>query len=196
MDDSGSIVILTGGTSRRMGRDKASVDFGGTSLLEFVLAQVPEGTSIIIVGEQRDMSATYVREDPPGGGPVAAIHAALPHVSSESFRVIAVDTPFGVPWLFQHALRPGVDAEIPRDANGRPHYLCAQYNTPSFASVVSMLGTPENASLKEVVSHLKVVEYIDQPHTHTLNSEELLLDINTQEDLIRARAIRLREWGE
>lgn len=58
----------------------------------------------MVVGEPTDIPVTYVREEPAGGGPVAAIDAALPHISSVSFRVIAVDTPFGVPWLFQQKL--------------------------------------------------------------------------------------------
>lgn len=196
MDDSGSIVILTGGTSRRMGQDKASLDFGGKSILEFVIELIPSGNEIFVVGEPTDIPAIYVREHPQGGGPVAALHAALPHISTGSFRVIAVDTPFGVPWLFNHRLSLDKDAAIPRDSHGRPHYLSAEYSTPSVAHAISILGTPENASMKELVSRLKDVEYIDDPHTETLVSEEVLLDINTPEDLIRAHAIRVREWGE
>jgi molybdopterin-guanine dinucleotide biosynthesis protein A len=179
-----------------MGQDKASLDFGGGSLLEFVVGLVPADNTIIVVGEPRDIPAIYVREEPQGGGPVAAIHAALPHISSGNFRVIAVDTPFGVPWLFSHTLHPDHDAVIPRDSHGRPHYLCAQYNAFSFAHVLFLLGTPENASMKEVVSGLKEVEYVDNPHTETLKDYEVLLDINTSEDLIKAHALRVRGWGE
>ena len=196
MEDSRSVVILTGGTSRRMGQDKAALDFGGESLLEFVVGLIPTGNKIVVVGETTDIPATYVREEPVGGGPVAALHAALMHVPSASFRVIAVDTPFGLPWLFEQQLPPGSEALIPRDSQGRPHYLCAEYLTSGVAQAIHNLGDPRNASMNELVSKFTNVEYVDDPHTETLMSAEVLLDINTPEDLMRAHAIRDRVWAE
>lgn len=196
MDDSGSVVILTGGTSRRMGQDKASVNFGGTSLLEFVVGMIPAGMNIVVVGKPSNIPAIHVREEPIGGGPVAALHAALPHITSLSFRVIAVDTPFGLPWLLQQQLTLGQEALIPLNAQGRPHYLCAEYNSVSFAHATNRLGGPQNASMKDLVSMFTEVEYLDNPHTETLTSTEVLLDINTPADLVRAHTIRVREWGE
>ena len=46
-----SVVLLTGGTSRRMGTDKAQLEFGTDTLLMFQLAQIPRGISVIVVGE-------------------------------------------------------------------------------------------------------------------------------------------------
>lgn len=195
MEESRSVVILTGGTSRRMGQDKASLDFGGESLLEFVMGLIPAGNRVVVVGETTDTPATYIREEPEGGGPVAALHAALVHVPSASFRVIAVDTPFGLPWLLEQQLPPGSEALIPRDSQGRPHYLCAEYRTSGVAQAIQDLGDPRNASMNELVSKFTDVEYVDNPHTETLMSAEVLLDINTPEDLMRAHVIRDREWG-
>ena len=195
MEESRSVVILTGGTSRRMGQDKASLDFGGESLLEFVMGLIPAGNRVVVVGETTDTPATYIREEPEGGGPVAALHAALVHVPSASFRVIAVDTPFGLPWLLEQHLPPGSEALIPRDSQGRPHYLCAEYRTSGVAQAIQDLGDPRNASMNELVSKFTDVEYVDNPHTETLMSAEVLLDINTPEDFMRAHVIRDREWG-
>lgn len=201
MDDSGSVVILTGGTSRRMGHDKAAVDFGGIPLLEFVVGLIPPGNQIVVVGEPTDVAATYVREQPAGGGPVAALHAALPLIAARSLRVVAVDTPFGLPWLLQHRLPPGREALIPKDSLGRPHYLCAQYTAGGIATAIAAMGGSHGASMKELVSQMSQVEYVENPHTDKLTSTEVLLDINTPVDLlhartIHARTIRDREWGD
>lgn len=196
MDNSGSVVILTGGTSRRMGQDKATLNFGGTSLVEFVVGLVPFGMNVVMVGKPGKLPVIHVREDPIGGGPVAALHAALPHIPSASFCVIAVDTPFGLPWLLQQQLTLGQEALIPLNAQGRPHYLCAEYNSVSFAHAINRLGGSQNASMKDLVSMFTEVEYLDNPHTETLTSTEVLLDINTPADLVRAHTIRAREWGE
>ena len=50
--------------------------------------------------------------------------------------------------------------------------------------------------MNELVSKFTDVEYVDKPHTETLMSAEVLLDINTPEDLMRAHVIRDRVWAE
>jgi molybdopterin-guanine dinucleotide biosynthesis protein A len=74
--------------------------------------------------------------------------------------------------------------------------LCAEYRTSGVAQAIQDLGDPRNASMNELVSKFTDVEYVDDPHTATLMSAEVLLDINTPEDLMRADAIRDREWRE
>lgn len=75
-------VILAGGASRRFGSDKLAARIGPDSLLERALHGLPAGTRLVLVGPVRaelrtDDSITYVREDPPGGGPAAAMVAGL-----------------------------------------------------------------------------------------------------------------------
>lgn len=188
-----AIVILTGGTSRRMASDKADLPFGSDhTLLGYILSQIQRDNQVLIAGPPRPYPATYLREDPPGGGPVAALAAALTRVESEYLAVLAVDTPFGASWLLHQRLSPGIDALIPCDDNGREHYLCALYRSAALRDALQVLGTANNASMKDLMNHFGDIEYVRSPSTPELSATELLLDVNTPVDLELAHSIRTR----
>lgn len=191
-----AVLVLTGGTSRRMGVDKADSPFGPDhTLLGYVHEAIGNKREILVAGPDREFPALYFREDPPGAGPVAAIAAALEKVelrNSAVIAVIAVDTPFGIQWLLKQELDEGSDALIPRDINGREHYLCALYRCSSLRAAIDQLPTVAHASMKDLISHLDEVTCVDNPSTDDLTSAEVLLDINTPADLELAHSIRER----
>ncbi len=91
-------VILTGGTGSRMGgADKAALAYAGRSLLERALAAVAEAGEIVVVGPPLATSrpVTFVREDPPLGGPAAGLLAGVDALTRGAPRVVvlAVDMP-------------------------------------------------------------------------------------------------------
>ncbi|MDT0329959.1 molybdenum cofactor guanylyltransferase [Nocardiopsis lambiniae] len=91
-------VILAGGAGSRMGGvDKPGLAVAGRTLVERVAAAVrahaPDGRIIVVGPERESPPALYVREDPPGSGPVPALRAGLPHVTAERFALLAADLP-------------------------------------------------------------------------------------------------------
>jgi len=93
-----SAVILAGGTAARLGgADKAGIEYAGRTFLELALAAVAATGEVVVVGEPVPTSrpVTFVREDPPLGGPVAGLLAgrrALAH-GPDVLVVLAVDMP-------------------------------------------------------------------------------------------------------
>ena len=90
-------VVLAGGAARRMGgRDKVALDVGGRPILDRVLDAVADAATCVVVGPQRPTArpVTWVREEPPGGGPAAALAAALPALGAEWVALLAGDLPF------------------------------------------------------------------------------------------------------
>ena len=129
-----SAFVLAGGRSRRMGSDKAFLQFEGRTLLaqalDLLRALTPE---VRIVGPAAKF-ATYGRviEDVyPGHGPLAGIHAALSASTTELNLILAVDLPFvsesllrfiveqadaAMPWSRFRVLRAGISRCAPSTA--------------------------------------------------------------------------------
>ena len=92
-----SVLVLSGGRARRLGRDKASTLINGATMIERVLRGLPEEAQVIVVGEYPKGSKREViltREEPAGAGPLAALAAGLVLVTNETFLLLATDMPF------------------------------------------------------------------------------------------------------
>ncbi len=159
-------IILTGGRSTRLGRDKATAVVAGQRMLDRILSQLPE-VPVVVVGPDPGVAGVIVtREDPPGGGPAAGIAAGLAHTRTEWVAVLAADMPFAVPMVL--GLPRAGDAVVPR-AQGHPQPLCAWYRV----SALRHLGP--GVSMREVLATLDV-RHVDVP-------EWVVADIDTPDDL-------------
>ncbi|MGV9877651.1 molybdenum cofactor guanylyltransferase, partial [Streptomyces cellulosae] len=90
-------VVLAGGAARRLGgADKPAVRVGGRPLLDRVLAACADARTTVVVAGPRPTArpVTWAREDPPGGGPLAALDAGLRHVTAEHVVLLSADLPF------------------------------------------------------------------------------------------------------
>ena len=169
-------IVLTGGTSKRFGSDKSKATIAGKTLLEVLTSNLAD---LIIVGPHSKVKAKYVREEPLGGGPVAAIGAGLKEVDSELVAIFATDMPFAPRILNQLERALVNDAALPLDCNGIAQPLAGLYRSEPLRKAIASFESLENKSVKELISKLKV----DQV---PLVETELLLDIDTQADLAKA----------
>src|SRR5690348_14599122 len=81
--------VLAGGRSRRMGRDKALLEWRGGTLLQHMTGLLATVCNpVLVVG--RDELPDLV----PGLGPVGGIVTALKHTVTRFNLVVAVDLPF------------------------------------------------------------------------------------------------------
>src|SRR5687768_17947585 len=90
-------VVLAGGRAARLGgRAKPQLEVGGRTMLDTVLRAVEDAERRVVVGPPQPLpdDVVRVREQPPGGGPVAALKAGLPEVSTDVVVVLAGDLPF------------------------------------------------------------------------------------------------------
>jgi len=114
-------IVLCGGRSRRMGRDKASLPFGeGTTLLEHTVGIMRGCASEIVVvareGQELAAGDYKIARDPAEGlGPLAGLAAGLAAIESERAFVTSCDAPLLLPefvsWLVEQS--QGHDAAVP-----------------------------------------------------------------------------------
>jgi molybdopterin-guanine dinucleotide biosynthesis protein A len=207
-----SLIVLTGGASRRLGRDKATIHVGGRRLVDRLLADVPAEVPVIVVGptlEGLSRRVTFVREDPPGSGPLAGIGAGVAAVGTPYVGVIAADMPFALPVVLEALTRllattsvtPGsapvrdrghsmdqiadaatgreVGAVVPVDPGGYRQLLCAAYRADILRGALDALGPLAGQPVRAVAAALDVMEWPVPPAA--------LADVDTQEQLAGAR---------
>ena len=169
-------IILTGGTSKRFGSDKSQARIQGKSLLEYLSHGLE---NLIIVGPETSIPAKYVREEPIGSGPVAAIAAAMLEVDSDLVAIYATDMPFAPRITSQLVSALKNDAAVAIDCDGKLQPLAAIYRSSKLRSALASYESVENQSVKSLLSKLVIDEV-------PLVETELLMDIDTQSDLLKA----------
>jgi molybdopterin-guanine dinucleotide biosynthesis protein A len=183
-------IVLAGGGGRRLGGiDKATVTIGAQTLLERALASLAAADRIVVVGPDRPHLARQggpivsTQEQPPGGGPVAAIAAGLAHVAADVVIALACDMPF-----FDAAAAERLAAEIGRadaamfvDGTGRRQYLAAAYRRRSLEGAIGALPAVDGASMRELAERLTITELLTDP--------EVTLDCDTWDDINRSRQL-------
>jgi molybdopterin-guanine dinucleotide biosynthesis protein A/uridine kinase len=182
-------VVLAGGASRRFRPDKLAEQVGGESLLDQVLASLPEQvTTVILVGAVREVTGPviFTSEEPAGGGPAAALVAGLRRALDEASDAIVTlpgDAPragraAGV--LLSRLQEQGIDAVVGADAAGyeQPLQLALR---PSAARTLVAAAGPSGAA---GVSARRLLDAL-RPGLVTQRLEPAeLWDIDTRDQLL------------
>jgi molybdopterin-guanine dinucleotide biosynthesis protein A len=139
--------IVTGGTSRRMGRDKARLPWRGVTLVEWIAMQVRDavGDATLVGAPDRyiDLGLPAIGEAFPGCGPLSGIEAALRHSPFDLNLVVACDMPLlespALRELTAAALVAGADVCAAVNAAGGLEPLCAVYDRRILPAVLQAL---------------------------------------------------------
>ncbi len=189
-------VVLAGGAARRLGgADKPAVRVGGRPLLDRVLAACADARTTVVVAGPRPTArpVTWAREDPPGGGPLAALDAGLRHVTAEHVVLLSADLPFldgrTVAALLD-TLRPGAaDGVLLTDSDGRDQPLVAAYRTPALRRELAALSAAHGGT-----AGLPLRRLTGALDLHRFSDPVASFDCDTWDDIATARA-RIREHG-
>jgi len=190
--DNCTAVILTGGESKRMGSDKASVVLAGKSLLEHVLAQLEPLFSdmLISVREQRpDIAYPQIVDKTEHRGPMVGIKAALEQVNTDWMFVIACDMPLVSTALLRHlaGLRYAHDAVVPF-AFDRPQPLFGFYNK----SCLPMMNMKMQQGQRSMIRLLDSLDtcLLSEQQVQAIDPEmKSLLSLDTLEDVKKVERV-------
>jgi molybdopterin-guanine dinucleotide biosynthesis protein A len=207
MDDTTDVTafLLAGGKSRRMGADKAALEFCGKTLLAVALELAYSVTSDVrLVGPRERLAgmkefsngslehpAAVVEDVFPDRGPLGGIHAALSAGSAELNLMLAIDTPFLSRELLLYVLhRAGwssATVTVPR-VGGRYHPLCAVYRRGFLRRATEALTAGRNRIDALFVPEDTLV--LEESELARLSFSAAMFDnLNTREEYERARKL-------
>ncbi len=178
-----SLLILAGGESRRMGRPKALLPVGGTTLIEWQASRLaPKFEHLLIAGGAgTDLPASLrphlVTDLHPGAGPLAGIEAGLAASPWDIVLAIACDMPDAslavLRRLVKAAAGADVDAAVPR-LHDEPEPACAAYRQSAAGAVAAALDA----------GRFKAAAVLGELHVAWLDGEDpaLFANLNTYED--------------
>lgn len=167
-------VLLTGGASSRMGRDKATIVVDGETVAARAARVLAACCDPVIEAGPGVTALRAVRESPPGSGPLAGLFAAYDalHTNDGSVMLLACDLPFVteaiVRMLVEHPARGSVVPIV----DGREQYACARWSAGALADARG--GT----ALRDLMRAGDVT-------TIAVDDARVLQDIDTPEDLRR-----------
>ncbi|MGZ8802875.1 MAG: molybdenum cofactor guanylyltransferase [Mycobacterium sp.] len=182
-------VVLAGGASRRMGRDKATLVFetpaGPTTLVERVVSIVGARCAPVYViaapGQALpELPAVVLRDEVRGVGPLLATGRGLRAAAESGFEhafICAVDMPELTTELIETlsgpAERLGADVVLPWD--GRDHYLAGIYRTALFTTIAGLVDAGER-SMRALVDSADTQRIV-------MPEQAALANVNTAADL-------------
>lgn len=181
--------ILSGGQSRRMGRDKCELTLNGQTFVERISDRMASVTrSIKVVGGLvRTSRLSHVADVYPGWGALGGVHAALANCSSKWALVVACDFPFVTMELFARIndLSADFEAVAPVQADGVPQPLCTLYRVePCLAQAEQLIKSGERkpiALLQSVRTRWIAFDELEDLE----GSDNFFYNINTPEDYAR-----------
>lgn len=188
-------LVLCGGRSERMGRDKALLPWGGGDLLDHAIARLAAAVRdvAILCGPSARYAGRGLPLVPDLGvdeGPIAGLAAGLAHAAGRPVLLLAVDLPL-VPVALLRALAealPGHDAVVPVSPRGREP-LCAAYGPACLASIEARRAVGDRR-MTAFWPDVRVREASGPDLARFGDPEALFLNVNTDADLARARVIR------
>ncbi|MEM6790705.1 MAG: NTP transferase domain-containing protein [Myxococcota bacterium] len=200
-------VVLCGGASRRMGRDKAWIPFGGASLLQRVsgrLAAMPSVAAVFVVAAaNQDLPplppGVEVRRDPErDGGPLLGLATGLRAAAATADQafVTTTDAPFIHASFVRRlaVLATGTAATLVCDEDGeRLHPLTAVYRCTLHVQAGRRFAEGERRALAlaagaRPVRHVTRRQLLADPALRRDDPELLCLsNVNTPAELAAAR---------
>ena len=170
-------LILAGGDSRRMGRDKAALDFGGRTLLQRAITLMQGVFPRVLVSVRRpraDLALPQIMDELPDAG----LCAGLAEAGTPWVFALAVDMPLLGSGLIRELAgrRHGFEAVIPvvRDV---PQPLTAYYAVSALPALRAVLAGPGRRGPRAALERLNVCRVCADDMQHGF------IDLDTPEDV-------------
>jgi molybdopterin-guanine dinucleotide biosynthesis protein A len=184
-------LVLAGGASTRMGRDKAALAYHGRSQLEWtfdLVAELCSATFVSVRPDQRDEPTRarfpQIVDLQPGIGPIAGISAALQQHPKAAWLVVACDLPFITREVLEHLIAhrdsQAVATAYRSSHDQLPEPLCAIWEPAAREGVLAHIAAGKQCPRKFLIN--ANTRLLELPNARALDN------INTSEEFRQASA--------
>jgi molybdopterin-guanine dinucleotide biosynthesis protein A len=184
-------LVLTGGRSRRMQRDKAGLEYAGKSQLARAMELLSPLVARCFVSVRADQAhdpqrAAYdtITDVRPNLGPIGGIHAALHAYPDNAWLILACDLPFLDRATLQHLIAHRASTRIATayrsSFDAQPEPLCAIFEPRSLQIIEQSLA--QDQQCPRALLSRSDVELLELPNARALDN------INTGEEYAAAIA--------
>jgi molybdenum cofactor guanylyltransferase len=183
-----SAVLLAGGESRRMGRDKATLLFRGKPLwqIQLELLRKLKPTEIFVSARTDPVwcaaDVQFVADDPPSRGPLSGLAASLAKMCTTHLLALAIDMPFMTEEYLKflcNQLEPGCGVVANNEDRFEP--LAAIYPQEALANFQSALSG-KDFSMQSVANRLATEGKL-RVMPVTSQEKKLFMNLNGPDDL-------------
>jgi molybdopterin-guanine dinucleotide biosynthesis protein A len=175
-------VILVGGQSRRIGRDKAFLKIGQRTFLEIIIRKLSGIFGRILISAKDGIKyqallnpeIKLIRDRYQARGSLVGIYSALKAARTKHIFVIACDMPLVSSGFIRKLIRyrKGYDVVIPQTANGLEP-LCAVYSRECLPHIKALLNRTD----------LKILNFFPKVRVRKVRATgRALFNINTRTD--------------
>jgi molybdenum cofactor guanylyltransferase len=188
--------ILAGGKSRRMGEDKAFLEFGGKTFVEnsvSSLSTICENVKIVLNDAEIEPiihsllpNVSLVFDIFKNRGALGGIHAALTDCETEFAIILACDLPLVDSKVIEKLAEIAVNANetiaaiVPKQNDGRLQPLCAIYRKSNcLAKLEELFDKNESVSARDLIFGVenRIISFEDLSE-----SEDIFTNVNERED--------------
>lgn len=188
-------IILTGGISRRMGKDKAFMKLGNKYFIEIAISVMSELCDEILISTNTQsydsLGYRTVVDETPGTGPIGGIYSCLIKSKNEHNLIIPVDTPFIKKEVYEQILlwKDEFQHIVAVNYDQLPEPLHACYHK-DLAGILKRFIMMKNYKIQELSKHIGTKSV---PINKSLDffSDDLFLNVNDESDM--RKIMRQRE---
>lgn len=187
--------VLTGGASRRMGRDKAAIVLSGMTLAQKAVNTLNEFCDEVFTvgGESGFSDAQHLADvEPPfavvGRAAMSGVYTALRHCEAEYAAILPCDMPNVRSDVFRIMLEKiesggDADAVIPLDQAASRQQLCAVFRPRFCLAAIERLPSGRTPAVKDLLRELNVITVDFSEFVHLPSAGTLFANLNSPEDL-------------
>lgn len=180
-------IILCGGKSSRMGKEKGLCQLDGKPMISYAIDLCQKFCKSIVIGSNNPIYQSFgypvIKDEVEGIGPLGGIYSCLKSSPSNDNFIFSCDMPMVSAELINYILseRKGYEVVIPVFKDF-PEPLCAYYNKSIVPYLVEAIEE-KTYKIQDVIKNLNT-KYLEIDFSLGFYNDDLFANINCHQDLL------------